>query len=424
MGSFYFETFGCQMNVADSDSVSLALMHRGYTRCETAQEADLLIVNTCSVREHAEVRAKMRLSQFAALKRSSQSPKKLWVIGCMAERAGDSLRKEIRGIDAVIGATRLEFIDQFIDGLLPISGGEKVPAALAQSGPSIFVPITRGCDNFCTYCIVPYVRGREHSIPAADIETQVRQRVELGAREITLLGQNVNSYRENDLGLPVLLRRLEKIDGLLRIRFTTSHPKDCSLELLDTMAASNRIVHHMHVPVQAGSDRVLDAMNRGYTKTTYLKLIDAIKTRMPHADITTDVMVGFPSETESEFKETLDLFTQVQYTQAFMFAYSPREGTVAAQHKESISEEEKKTRLAELIDIQTAITKRKYQEMVGQNTRVLITCQQDGRDRLWMGQNSGSKKTLCSGENIAPGDLLDVKVVRSTGMTLMCERIS
>jgi tRNA-2-methylthio-N6-dimethylallyladenosine synthase len=422
MPSVFFETFGCQMNVADSDMLAQALYAKGYYPLQTSKHADLVVVNTCSVRERAEVRAKARIREYLNSRRKSHAAQKIWVIGCMAQRYGEGLKKEIPGIDKVIGAKDIvSFIqnpDELTSGTDFDAGTEKIQGKL-----SVYIAIMRGCNNYCSYCVVPLVRGEECSVPLAEIETSVRGLVDNGAKEVTLLGQNVNSYHDGETDFPELLDKIQAIPGLSRVRFTTSHPKDCSKKLLETIARFPKLCKHVHLPVQSGSSRILDKMNRAYTREDYVGRIDDIRSILPAADITTDAMVGFPSETEEEFNETLSLFKEVGFTTAFMFAYSKREGTAAAKLVDDIPNIVKKERLSRLIDIQTAITKDRFASMVGKEVEVLFIERQRGGEKLWIGQDGGCKRTLLAcNENIA-GMILKVKAVRSSGMTLITERI-
>jgi tRNA-2-methylthio-N6-dimethylallyladenosine synthase len=343
-------------------------------------------------------------------------------MGCMAQRLGDELSRQIKGIDRVIGARDFETFLLEIDSCLT-SAGPKKPLAEGNPGEttSRFVPVMRGCNNHCAYCVVPLVRGPETSLPAPIIEETVRSYVDKGAREITLLGQNVNSYRDNGMDFGALLGRLHRIEGLARIRFTTSHPKDLSEDLVRTIAELPKLCRHIHLPVQSGSSRVLAAMNRKYTRDDYLRLIDMIRKHLPDADITTDAMVGFPSESAQDFRETLSLFKHVRFTTAFMFIYSPRAHTAAAAMGDDVAAQEKRTRLKELIDCQTAITKDLYLAMVGKTLSVLFTVRQEGREKLWMGQDNGCKRVLAACNGSLAGMILPVRAVRSSGMTLLCE---
>jgi len=424
MPSVFFQTFGCQMNAADSDAVRDLLFERGFTPGASHGESDLIVVNTCSVREAAEKRAKSRIAEFARGKKARPG-QRLWVIGCMAQRLGDALAAEIPGIDLVAGAKRIERMGEIIDAQFPTletDGGSPPPELFSKTAAADFVPVMRGCDNYCAYCVVPYVRGREQSIPYEDIETAVRKKVDAGIKEITFLGQNVNSYSRDGIDFPELLRRAAQIGGLERIRFTTSHPKDCTERLIDVIASSKKFASHIHLPVQAGSDRVLELMNRGYTAARYIGLLDMIRKRVPQADITSDLLVGFPTESDTEFRETLELVRAARFTTAFMFAYSPREGTAAASMRETIDKTEKMARLSELIDLQTGITREIYDKAVGTELEVLITERQQKRDRAWMGQDSGCKRVLINCDGLESGMIIKARAVSNSGMTLLAEK--
>jgi tRNA-2-methylthio-N6-dimethylallyladenosine synthase len=374
------------------------------------------------VREHAEQRALAHIAQHTAHKKQQRKNQQIWVIGCMAQRLGDKLRDDFPGVDRVIGARGFEKFVAEIDGALGAScHAEQREAAIGAV--SVFVPVMRGCDNHCAYCVVPSVRGPEVSLPAALIEDTVRSFVDKGAKEVTLLGQNVNSYCDGGIGFPALLGRIHAIEGLHRIRFTTSHPKDCSEELIRAVATLPKVCKHLHLPVQSGSTRVLGLMNRRYTREQYLHLIDLIRKHIPSADITTDVMVGFPTETETDFSETVSLFKKVRFTAAFMFGYSRRDNTPAAQVNDDVLPQVKQKRLKELIDLQTKITKEHYAAMEGKTISVLLTARQDGGDRLWMGQDIGCKRALAACNGSLAGMILPLRALRSTGMTLLAERV-
>ncbi len=419
MFKVFLETFGCQMNVADSDMLADLLAERGYRQTDSAGDADLIIVNTCSVRERAENRAKVRITQYARMKKPSQQ---LWVVGCMAQRLGDTLQQEIPGIDRVIGAEKLEYIANDIDTLLAERIGTEAYPDAPGRGIAAFLSIMRGCDNYCAYCIVPYVRGREHSIPAGRLKKQAEEMVAHGTREITLLGQNVNSYRDDSRDFADLIHILHDIDGLKRLRFTTSHPRDLSDKLIRTMAELPGVCNHIHLPVQSGSTRILTKMNRKYTREHYLERIELLRQQIPDVDITTDVMVGFPGETENDYRHTLSLFEQVRFTAAFMFSYSVRPGTKAAAMDNQVPEKVRKERLKGLVDLQTEITRDAYRAMVGRTAEVLFTGRQDRKDRAWMGQDYGCKRILLSCREDIAGMILKVNIIKSTGMTLIAER--
>ena len=420
MPSVFFQTFGCQMNVADSDALMRALAAHGYAPVPTPGEADLIVVNTCSVREHAEARALARIAEYAAMKRKRPGAR-LWVIGCMAERLGATLKKKIKGIDAVIGAPSLADAEAVARTYLD---KDEYPACAPPSpGVSEFVTVMRGCGNLCAYCVVPFVRGPETSVPADAIERDIRARVLAGVREVTLLGQNVNSYNDRGLDFPDLLRRVAAIDGLLRVRFTTSHPKDLSEKLVRTVAETPKVCRHLHLPAQSGSDRILSLMNRRYTAAHYLSLVKIIRKALPGADLTTDLLAGFPSETEAEFEETLKLAEQVQFTTAFMFAYSARPGTAAAGLADDVPRETKIARLNRLIRQQTEITRSAYGAMVGRTLDMMAYGRLENRGEVFLkGQDAGCKRVLIPCADVKAGTILRVRAVRSSGMTLIAER--
>jgi tRNA-2-methylthio-N6-dimethylallyladenosine synthase len=408
------------MNVADSNEIGSKLYSYGFKPVEDPTLADIIIVNTCSVREHAEQRARVRIGEYARMKKKEAQ---LLVIGCMAERLGDRLKKDIPGITEVIGAKSLDRIDVLITSVVSKQNSDKLEVA-EKKPVTDFVSIMRGCNNYCAYCIVPYVRGSEMSLPEEQIIASIKRKVECGVREITLLGQNVNSYRNGNIDFPDLLRRVADIQGLERIRFTTSHPKDCSEKLIKTVAEEPKCCNHFHLPVQAGADRILKLMNRRYTSTEYRERIAMIRSYLPEADITTDILVGFPSETDDEYKATLSLVRDVRYTTAFMFAYSVREGTAAAKMEDSVPHEVKQQRLRELIAIQTDITKEIYAAMVGKKVSLLVGERQQKRDRMWMAYDYGCKRALIACDTMQSGTILDAEVIRTSGMTLICERIA
>jgi tRNA-2-methylthio-N6-dimethylallyladenosine synthase len=390
---------------------------------ETADAADLVIVNTCSVRERAEERALARITEFAAKKRNrSRRHTKLWVIGCMAERLGENLKTRIRGINAVIGARELEDPEAVVRKYCG-DGTENSDTHIAR-GVSEFVPVMRGCNNYCAYCIVPYVRGPEKSIAANRLVDDIRRRVGRGVREITLLGQNVNSYDDRGVDFPDLLRLVAKIDGLERIRFTTSHPKDCTEKLILALAELPKVCRHIHLPVQSGSDRVLDLMNRRFSREHYRTLVAMIRKHLPDADITTDLLVGFPTETEEDFAATLSLAEEVRFTAAFMFAYSVRTGTRAAELGDDVSRAEKLSRLNRLINLQNSITRSYYDAMVGRDLAVMLygPLEKTGSSYL-RGQDNGCKRVLLPCTDVKAGTILPLRAVRSSGMTLIAERI-
>ena len=368
---FYIETYGCQMNVSDSEVVSTILIKAGYQPADHIDNADVIIFNTCSVRQHAEDRVLGRISNEKARKQRNASLL-IGVIGCMAQRAGESLLKNETGIDFVIGVDQYKALPDIISGLSNIKISTEVdpaqvyPEVIPTRGDPYcaFVTIMRGCDNFCSYCIVPYVRGRERSRKVEDIVADVEQAVNTGHRDVTLLGQNVNSYLTGDTDFPALLNVLEKVEGLVRLRFITSHPKDLSSRLIDVMAGSRVLCNHIHLPMQSGDDAVLKAMNRMYSSKDYLRIVHELRNAIPDIALTTDLIAGFPGETEAQFENTLSMMRQIRFDYAFCFKYSNRSGTAAADYPLQVPEEVRLGRLQKMIDLQRGITLEKFRDQM------------------------------------------------------------
>lgn len=383
MKKYFINTYGCQMNVHESEKLAGILTERGYAECESEADADVVVFNTCCIRDTAERRALGNIGVIKGLKRQKPSLV-VAVVGCMPQQEGvsDSIREKYPYVDIVLGTRNISSIADEIDKVLIsrknlkkrsdkkyrcfdngfpdeyLSIDERTPV-LRTSYPNAWVNIIYGCNNFCSYCIVPYVRGREISRSMDSVLCEVKRAVDEGYKEITLLGQNVNSYG-NDLAggtdFAKLLHEIDRIDGKFRVRFMTSHPKDLTEAVMDEMAMSNKICSNLHLPMQAGSDKVLKDMNRRYTREKYLGLIDGLRTRMPDIGITTDIMVGFPTETEQDFQDTLDIVERVRFSNAFTFIYSPRKGTPAAEMKQ-IPYAVKQDRIERLIALQNRITK-------------------------------------------------------------------
>jgi len=366
----YIETFGCQMNVNDSERIVTMLADIGYLPVKTPADADMILLNTCSVRGGAEEKVYRRLENLAALKRT----KKHLIIGvggCVAQQEGEALLQKLPGLDLVFGTHNLHLLNEmvqaaergerrsetaFIDNNQRL---ELFPPVKGMTRVSSFVTVMQGCNNYCSYCIVPYVRGPEISRRSAEILDEVRQLAAAGVREIDLLGQNVNSYGLKSVGEPAfaeLIRQVAAVDGIQRIRFFTSHPKDMSDDLISCFAQVPALCGHIHLPAQSGSDAVLARMKRGYTRREYLEKIRALKSARPGIVFTGDMIVGFPGETEEQFEETLTLMEEVRYIDLFSFAYSPRPGTEAAELAENLSREEKQRRLERLQALQKRIT--------------------------------------------------------------------
>ncbi len=382
----FVHTYGCQGNVADSERIQGILCEIGYELTSELSEADLVLYNTCAVREHAEQRV---FGNVGALKHYKARNKNMIIAlcGCMMqqEHVSEKIRKSYPFVNLVFGTHVLHRLPEFIFRVL---SGEKVfctdesKGVIAEGLPihrdgeiKAWLPIMYGCNNFCTYCVVPYVRGRERSRDEESILEEARQIVKAGYKEITLLGQNVNSYGndlENSINFAQLLKKIDSIEGDFKIRFMTSHPKDCTKELIDTIAASEKISHHLHLPFQSGNNRVLKAMNRHYTREKYLSLIDYAKKTIPNLSLTSDVIVGFPGETYEEFKDTLSLIKEVEFTSLFTFIYSPRKHTPAAEMDDPVPRSEKNKWFKELLDTQAEIAAKRTASMNGKTYRVLV----------------------------------------------------
>jgi tRNA-2-methylthio-N6-dimethylallyladenosine synthase len=382
----YISTIGCQMNVYDANQIAGVLVAMGYTGTDDIGAADMIIVNTCTIREKAEQKAFSFLGRLAKIK-SAKPSLIIAVGGCVAQQEGDAILKRMPHVDLVFGthaifrlpemvrrieSSRCRIVDVRLSDTIEFDAPIEGPMIAGQV--SAFVTIMRGCDNYCTYCVVPHVRGREASRHPDRIVEEVRMRVQQGVREVTLLGQNVNSYgnKEGLCSFTELLTRVDGITGLGRIRFTTSHPKDLSKDLIDAFGRLEKLCHHIHLPVQSGDDEILKRMNRRYTCNAYLEKIERLRAVCPDIAVTSDFIVGFPGETERQFQATLDLIETVRYDGVFAFMYSDRPNVPAAAFSGKVDETVKKERLQRLLDIQGRITREKHQAMVGQIRRVLV----------------------------------------------------
>lgn len=436
---FYIETYGCQMNVADSEVVAAILTAKGFEHTKDKNEADIILVNTCSVRENAEQRVRGRVQGFSEIRK--RNPHLLvGIMGCMAERLGENLFEQEKNVNIVVGP------DAYMDLPLLIEkaakGGKAInielsetetykdicPSRIDETTISGFVSIMRGCNNFCTYCIVPYTRGRErsrspHSIVAEVIDLQRR-----GFKEVTLLGQNVNSYRykneTSDINFPALLETVARTVPQMRIRFATSHPKDMSDATLETIARYPNICKAIHLPVQSGSNSVLKDMNRKYTREWYLDRIAAIRRIIPECGISTDVFVGFHNESEADFQQTLELMQQVGFDLAYMFKYSERPGTMASRRlPDNIDEETKGRRLQQLIDLQTGWSLESNRRDIGKTFEVLVEGISKKSPDEMFGRSSQNKVIVFPCKTAKAGDLIQVKVKDCTSATLIGEAV-
>lgn len=418
-------TFGCQMNLADSGLLASIMDSRGFRAVENENEADIVILNTCSVREKAETRVFGRLAELSKYKKS-EADKKIIVVGCMAQRMGREIIQRAPYVDMVLGTDRIFDLPAYIDngssdhsvhtefGYEDIE--DVVPAR--DNKFSSFITISRGCDNFCTYCIVPYVRGRERSYPVADIVRQIRALVDDGVLEVTLLGQNVNSYRDGVLTFSDLLERIISDTDIKRIRFMTSHPKDMSDRLIEIIGREDKMMSHVHLPLQSGSDRILKKMGRVYTFDHYLSLINKLRNVDAEISITTDLIVGFPTETEEEYQMTLRAVETVQFDSAFMFRYSSRQGTAAARFIDDIPEKEKIRRLNGLIDLQKKVARHRNQREIGRVCRVLVDDFSRRDKNMLKGKTEGNKTILFNGAPEIIGTIQEVKVSSADSWTL------
>jgi tRNA-2-methylthio-N6-dimethylallyladenosine synthase len=428
---YYIETMGCQMNEYDSDHLSRILEDSGYVAASDPEKADFVLLNTCSVRAKAEQKALSRLGRLASMKR--KNPKLLLAVaGCVAQHRGTELLDRFPGLNLVLGpreignfrdilsraekrGTRIAAVDDHQKPASFMGGFEYF-----QNSVKAYITIMEGCDNFCSYCIVPYVRGRETSRPSQEVLEEARDLVLQGVKEITLLGQNVNSYVHDKTRFTGLLAGMNDIKGLHRIRFITSHPKDLSPDLIQCFARLEKLCPHIHLPFQAGSNRVLKAMKRGYTAEKYMDLISGLRAAKPGIAITSDVMVGFPNETEEDFELTLDLIRKIQFDNLFSFKYSDREGTPAARMQGKIPEQEKLSRLARLQALQRKITLGKNRELIGQTLEVLVEgASKKGQE--FTGRTNTNKVVNFNSDSGSLNTLMDVTIKRASFNSLWGE---
>ena len=431
------DTYGCQQNEADSERLRGYLSEMGYAFTQSEAEADVIVLNTCAIREHAEQRVFGNLGALVHTKR--RKPDQIvCVCGCMAQEkhVADKIRQSFRHVDLVFGTHALWRFPELLWRILSRRGrvfdipdeagsiAEGIPVS-REGKVKAWVSIMYGCNNFCSYCIVPYVRGRERSRRPEDILAEVRQLAAEGYRDITLLGQNVNSYGR-DLGLPGvdfawLLEQVDAVPGDFLIRFMTSHPKDASERLFDVMARCEKVAPHLHLPFQAGNDRVLQAMNRRYTREHYLGLVRALRQRIPDIVLTSDVIVGFPGETTEEFEDTLKVLEEVRFDALFTFIYSPREGTPAARMPDPLSKEEKAANFQRLVDLQNAISAEKQAAYVGRTLRCLVDVLSDDPRHDLNARTPGGRLVHFSGDKALLGQFVDLKITGSSTWALFGE---
>ncbi|MBD5632722.1 MAG: tRNA (N6-isopentenyl adenosine(37)-C2)-methylthiotransferase MiaB [Clostridia bacterium] len=431
---YHITTYGCQMNVHESEKIAGVLTELGYEACENIEDCDIAVFNTCCIRENAENHAFGNIGMLKKLK-AKKRDMIIAVGGCLTQQMGkaEDLHGKFPYVDIIFGTHNLGNLKQLIlkkqarkkavieiedcDG--KVTEGEK---PFRTSYPNAWINITYGCNNFCSYCIVPYVRGRERSRRSENIIAEAKQLISEGYKEITLLGQNVNSFANgtDDISFPELLRQIANIDGKFRLRFMTSHPKDFSEELAKIIAENPKICHAVHLPAQSGSDAILKAMNRKYTSGDYLKKVEILKKYVPDCALTTDLIVGFPGETDEDFKDTLNLVKKVGFSSAFTFVYSKREGTVAAKMENQVPEEVSKTRIMELISLVNSQTREQSAKYVGKTVEVL--CEDyDKKKNLYLGRDEHGRMVYFESEKDISGEFVNVRINSANGVSLMGE---
>lgn len=433
----YVETYGCQMNVNDSEIVLGVLHANGYTPVDTADEADVILLNTCAIRDNAEKKIHDRLDALKWQKRQNRDLV-VGVLGCMAERLRASLL-DTKLVDLVVGPDEYRKVPDLVETALSGTKGIAVKLSrvetydditpLRTEGISAWMSIMRGCDKFCTFCVVPFTRGRERSRALSSVVDEAKQLWDSGFREVTLLGQNVNSYRDEVSGYDFadLLAATARAVPQMRIRYSTSHPQDMTDKLIDTMAEFDNICKYIHLPIQSGSNRILQAMNRTYTVEHYMQRMERIRAAMPHAALSTDIIAGFCTETEEDHQGTLDVMRAVRYEGAYMFAYSPRENTKAWKMGDDVPDEVKHRRLQEIIDLQNTIAGEINTTEIGRIHDVLVEGPSKRNAREWRGRSDTNKTVIFPHDETADyivGDTIKTRIIRSTSATLFGERVA
>ena len=427
----YIETYGCQMNLADSEIVKSILKDKGYNFTDDLNSANVILLNTCSVRDNAEQRIYGRLGNIKKLKDNNPDTV-IGILGCMAERLRKDLIEEKQIVDLVVGPDEYRRLPEFIDTAYAGEKGIGVKLSKTETyddiipyredGLSAWISVMRGCDKFCTFCVVPFTRGRERSRNLDSVVFEVKQLSERGFKEVTLLGQNVNSYNDNGRDFADLLAACAVVDRSIRIRFTTSHPQDLSDKLLYTIAEHENLCNYIHLPVQSGSDRILELMNRTYTIEHYLNLIEKARKIIPGVSFSTDIISGFPTETEEDHKMTLEVMEKVRYDGAYMFKYSPREGTKAYKMKDDVPDDVKGRRLSEIIDLQQKISYEINQQLIGTSEVVLVEGFSRKSEEFLAGRTGTNRVVIFPVKSgVKTGDYVKVKINRATSATLFGE---
>ena len=433
--TFYIQTFGCQMNERDSETLAGFLSGMGYHENPVRNKADVIIINTCSVRENADKRFFGTLGQLKKL-REEKADLVVAVCGCMMQQQHiiDALKSKYPWVDLIFGTHNIHEFPRLLTNVIEEKAKivavweeaedihEDLPSARKHPFKA-YVNITYGCDNFCTYCIVPYTRGRERSREPEQIIREIESLVAEGVKEVTLLGQNVNSYFSHETDFGKLIRLINAIEGLERIRFMTSHPKDVSEELISAFGECEKLCPHIHLPIQSGSSRILEKMNRRYSAEDYLTLVDKLKKTLPEIAISTDIIVGFPGETEEDFQETLDLISKVEFDSAFTFLYSVRKGTPAEKYTDQVEEEVKHERFNRLVDLVNGISAKKNKALVGTVEKVLVEGKSKTNPKLYTGRTGGHKLVNFSGKAEDIGHIVPVFITESGTFSLTGEGV-
>ena len=399
--TFHIDTYGCQMNVADSELVESILLDQGYQKSNSPNNADAIFLNTCSIREHAEDKVHSQLGRYHLIKKKKPEVI-IGVLGCMAQSLKNDLLESRPYVDIILGPDSYRRLPELLnrnkiinDSLVDtkLSRYEVYDGLFPKrdNGVNAWVSIMRGCDKFCTFCVVPFTRGRERSRSLDDIKREVQNAVDQGFKEVTLLGQNVNSYKYKDYQFHQLLESIAKVSGLERIRYTSPHPQDITDDLLNVMSEYDNICNYVHLPLQAGSNRILRRMNRTYSKEHFLSLVSKIRNTLPNVGISTDIIVGFPGETDDDFIETLNVMDEIKFDSAFNFKYSPRRGTKASEYDDQISEEVKQSRLQRVIDLQKEHTLENNIKLVGRVEDVLVEKESKMSKMRWAGRTDSNK---------------------------------
>ncbi len=428
---FYIETYGCQMNFADSEIVNSIMTKRGMDPVKSPEDAAVIFINTCSIRDNAEQKVWNRLNYFRKLKQQRKGKLVVGVLGCMAERLRERFLEKEKLVDLVVGPDAYRDIPHLLseveDGRKAVNVilsqeetyADITPVRTTGNGVTAFVSVMRGCDNMCSFCVVPFTRGRERSRPVESVLDEFKLLSDQGYREVTLLGQNVNSYNHEGRDFAELMYRCSQIDSEMRIRFSTSHPKDFPDEFLHVMREQHNVCNYIHIPIQSGNNEILERMRRTYTREAYLELIQKMREMIPGVSLSTDIIAGFCGETEEQHRDTLDVMRTVQYDLAYMFAYSERERTLAhRKFMDDIPEETKKRRLAEIIQLQQEIAGKRNRMEIGKRHIVLVEGTSKRSEVQLSGRSDTNKMVIFNKGNYGPGEYVEVEITDCTSATL------